>query len=477
MHELMRKTMVEQAALVKSGEVSAGELVEAAIASIEALNPSVNAVCIKMFDIARAAVRDLQGDEAFSGVPMLLKDVLAEYAGAPMTEGSRFLQGYISPRDSELTARYRKAGFIVCGKTNSPEFASKPTTEPELYGATKNPWDLSRSAGGSSGGAGAAVASGMVSVAHANDGGGSTRVPAAACGLVGLKGTRGRNPLGPDYGDVGAAGLLSEHVVTRTVLDNALMLDVTAGADTGAPFYPPPPDRPFASEVGRDPGKLRIAFSDQPIIPTEVHDDCKNAVADIAKLCESLGHHVEEAKPQANAERFHECFTTVWLGMVGWMIRDWERRTGRKPEPEFFERHTWKMFSIDEKSKPSDFLLAVHDLQVFAREVAPFFDQYDVWLTPTLTRPPPPLGWFEYDAKNPHQATERMEQYPRFTSMANVTGQPAISLPLVWNDEGLPIGIQCTGRYADEACLLRLAGQLESAQPWADRWPSIAAVS
>ena len=211
MPDLMRKTMAEQAALVKSGEVSAAELVEASISAIEKLNPAINAVVIPMFDMAREAVRGLRGDEAFSGVPMLLKDVVAEYAGAPMTEGSRFLEGYISPHDSELVARYRRAGFIVCGKTNSPEFASKPTTEPELYGATKNPWDLSRSPGGSSGGAGASVACGMVSVSHANDGGGSTRVPAAACGLVGLKGTRGRNPSGPDYGDIGAHGLLSEH--------------------------------------------------------------------------------------------------------------------------------------------------------------------------------------------------------------------------------------------------------------------------
>jgi amidase len=474
MRDLMRKTMTEQAALVKNGEVSPSDLVEAAISSIETLNPKLNAVVIPMFDIARKAVKELRGDEPFSGVPMLLKDVVAEYAGAPMTEGSRFLQGYISPHDSELVARYRRAGFIVCGKTNSPEFASKPTTEPELYGATKNPWNLSLSPGGSSGGAGAAVASGMVSVAHANDGGGSTRVPASACGLVGLKGTRGRNPLGPDYGDMGAAGLLSEHVVTRTVLDNALMLDVTAGADIGAPFYPPPPLRPFAEEVGADPGRLRIAFSDQPIIQTDVHADCKAAVHEIAKLCEDLGHHVEEAKPQVSGDNFNQFFTTVWLGMVAWMIRDWERRTGRKAEPEYFERHTWKMYSIDAKTRPSDFLLAVQDMHLFAREVAPFFEQYDLWLTPTLTRPPPPLGWFDFDAKNPHQSTERMEQYPRFTSVANVTGQPAISLPLCWDGDGLPIGIQLMGRYADEATILRVAAQLEGARPWAHRWPELA---
>jgi len=474
MSELMRKTMVEQAALVKSGEVSAGELVEAAIGAIETLNPRLNAVVIPMFDMARDAVKALNGNEPFSGVPMLLKDVLAEYAGAPMTEGSRFLQGYVSPRDSELVARYRRAGFIICGKTNSPEFASKPTTEPELYGPTRNPWDLDRSPGGSSGGSGAAVAAGMVSVAHANDGGGSTRVPAAACGLVGLKGTRGRNPFGPDYGEVGAAGLLSEHVVTRTVLDNARMLDVTAGPDSGAPFVAPAPVRPFAEEVGADPGRLRIAFSDQPIIDTEVHEDCRRSVREIAALCESLGHDVEEARPDVNTDNYHRFFTTIWLGMVAWMIRDWERRTGRKAEPDMFERHTWKMYSVDAQTRPSDFLLAVHDMQVFAREVAPFFDRYDVWLTPTLTCPPPPLGWFDFDPKHPRQATERMEHYPRFTSIANVTGQPAISLPLCWNESGLPIGIQCIGRYGDEATLLRIAAQLEQAKPWAHLWPDLA---
>lgn len=365
MRELMKKTMYEQAALVRNGEVSESDLVEAAIESIEALNPSINAVVLPMFDIAREAVKRLKGDEPFCGVPILLKDVLAEYAGSPMTEGSRYLQGYISPRDSEIVARMRRAGFIVCGKTNSPEFASKPTTEPTLYGPTKNPWDLSLSPGGSSGGSGAAVAAGMVSVAHANDGGGSTRVPAAACGLVGLKATRGRNPLGPDYGDIGAAGLLSEHVVTRTVLDTALMLDVTAGADLGAPFYPPPPTRPFAEEVGAEPGRLRIAFSDQPILATPVHSECAAAVRQVASICEDLGHQVEEAKPLVDGEEFQRNFTTIWMGMVSWMMRDWERRTGRKLEKELFEEHTWKMYSLDEKKRPSDFLLAVHDMQVF----------------------------------------------------------------------------------------------------------------
>lgn len=473
MHNLMRHTMAEQAALVRRGELTPGELVEAAISEIERLNPAVNAVVIPMFDIAREAVQSLKGDEPFCGVPMLLKDVIAEYAGAPMTEGSAFLKGYISPADSELVRRYRKAGFIICGKTNAPEFASKPTTEPELYGPTRNPWDLSRSPGGSSGGAGAAVAAGMVSVAHANDGGGSTRVPAAACGLVGLKGTRGRNPLGPDYGDLGGAGLISEHVVTRTVLDNALMLDVTAGADLGAPYFPPLPVRPFAEEVGAAPGRLRIAFSDQPVIDTPVHDDCAAAVHEIAELCNELGHSVTEARPQVDATRYNEIFSNLWLGMVGWMIRDWERRTGREAKPEHFERHTWKMYEFEASRRPSDFLLALQDMHQLARQVAPFFEDYDVWLTPTLTQPPTPLGWFDYDRDNPRQGTERLEQFPRFTSIANMTGQPAISLPLIWNEAGLPIGVQCIGRYADEATILRLAAQLEAARPWAHRWPEL----
>ena len=473
MIELMRQSVVEQARLIRNGEVSPVEMVEAAIAAIEKYNPKLNAVVLPMFDIARRAVKALKGDEPYGGVPLLLKDMCAEYAGAPLTEGSRFLQGYISPRDSELVARYRRAGFIVVGKTNSPEFASKPTTEPELYGATRNPWDVSRSPGGSSGGAGAAVAAGMVAVAHANDGGGSTRLPAAVCGLVGLKATRGRNPLGPDYGDIGAAGLLSEHVVTRTVLDNALMLDVTAGADLGAPYFPPPPLRSFASEVGVDPGRLRIAFSTQPIMPTPVHADCQQAVRDIAALCESLGHYVEEAKPEVDGQHFNDFFTTIWLAMVAWMIRDWSVRLGRTPSPADFEKHTWKMYEIDSEVRPSDFLKAVHDMQRFAREVAPFFSTYDVWLTPTAPEPPVPLGYFDFDRKAPHQATERMQRFPRFTAIANATGQPAMSLPLCWNGAGLPIGIQIMGRYGDEATLFRLGAQLEAARPWAARRPQL----
>jgi amidase len=468
--ELMRKSFCEQAALVKSGAVSATELTEAAITEIERLNPALNAVSIPLFDYARKQVKELNGNEPYAGVPFLLKDMIAEAAGTEITEGSKFLKGNISAHDSELVARYRRAGLIFVGKTNTPEYASKPTTEPLMYGATKNPWNHDLSPGGSSGGSGAAVAAGMVSAGHANDGGGSIRIPAAWNGLVGLKPTRGRNPLGPDYGDL-AAGLVAEHVVTRTVADNAALLDISHGPQTGDPYLLPSPPRSFLEETQREPGRLRIAFSDAPITPTEVHPDCRAGVREIASLCEDLGHIVEEAKPEINAPHFNEFFTTIWLAMVAWAIRDWARRTGRTPREEDFEPHTWRMFQLDAKRRPSDLLLAIQDMHQFGRAVGPFFDQYDVWITPTSTQPPQALGYFNSDPEFPRRATERMENVPRFTAIANVTGQPAISLPLCWNDAGLPIGIQVVGRYADESTLFRLAAQLESAKSWSGRWP------
>lgn len=468
----MRLSAIEQAQLIRRREVSASEMVEASISAIERLNPTLNAVVLGLFDRARASLNELNPDAPFSGVPLLLKDMLAEYAGTRMTEGSRFLRNYISPRDTELVARFRRAGFVIVAKTSTPEFASKPTTEPELFGKTGNPWNSGYSAGGSSGGSGSAVAAGMAAVAHANDGGGSIRVPASWCGLVGLKPTRGRNPLGPDYGDMGA-GLICEHVLTRSVQDTAAILDVTAGADPGAPYFPPPPLRPFAAEVGADPGRLRIAFSTVPVTQTPVHPECREAAINAARQLAALGHHVEEASPQVSADHFNEVFTTIWLGMVAWAIRDWARRTGREPTPDQFEAHTWKMYTLDAQRRPSDLFLAIQDMQRMGRETAPFFAKFDIWVTPTTTQPPQPLGWFDFDPAHPRQATERMGDIPRFTAIANITGQPAISLPLHWTKDGLPVGVQLIGRYGDEAGLLRLAAQIEQDTPWCARKPPV----
>jgi amidase len=472
MTDLMRLDALAQAELVRTGEVQPIELVDAAIAKIEKLNPQLNAVVTPMFETARELAKGTLPDGPLRGVPFLLKDLLAEYAGAPMTEGSRFLTDYVSPHDSELVARYKRAGLVVVGKANTPEFGLKPTTEPELFGATRNPWNTDHTPGGSSGGSAAAVAAGMVSAAHANDGGGSIRGPASWCGLVGMKPTRGRNPLGPDYGDF-VGGLVAEHVVTRTVRDSAAILDATAGDDGGAPYVTAPPARPFLEEVGADPGRLKIAFSSLSIQGQEADPVCKTGVENAAKLCESLGHHVVEANPDADGSRLTPLFGTLWSSFGAWSIRDWEARTGRTATPEQFEKHTWIMWENDKRVKGSDLVMAMQGLQRFGRKVAPFFDDYDVWVTPTMNTAPPPLGFFDHDKADPQRARKRMEASAFFTSICNVTGQPAISLPLHQTDDGLPVGVQLIGRFGDESTLYRLAAQLEATQPWADRWPEV----
>jgi len=472
-NELARLDAMGQAALVRKGEVSALELVEAAIARIERLNPQLNAVVTPMFDEARRRAAEPLPEGPLAGAPMVLKDLVAEYAGVRFTEGSRFLADYVSPADSALVARYKAAGLMVVGKSNTPEFGSLPTTEPELFGPTRNPWHLEHSPGGSSGGSAAAVAAGLVPIGHANDGGGSIRIPASACGLVGLKPTRGRNPLGPYYGD--ATGLVHEHVVTRSVRDTAAVLDATAGPDVGAPYYAPPPARPFLQEVGADPGRLRIAFSVAPLGGGPVDAQCVDAVRDAAMLCESLGHVVEEAMPRTAIDDIEVKFSVLWMAFVAWAIKDWERRIGRQATAADFERLNWIMHERDAQRQPAHYLLAMQDLQVLARDVGAFFQTYDVWLTPTMARPPSPLGYFAYDKAKPRQSTERQREFACFSMIGNITGQPAISLPLAWSAEGLPIGLQFYGRYADEATLLRLAAQLEQARPWADRRPAVCA--
>lgn len=472
MQDVMRLDAIAQAELVRAGEVQPIELVDAAIAKIEELNPKLNAVVTPMFETARDVARGPLPDGPLKGVPFLLKDLLAEYAGAPMAEGSRFLRDYISPHDSELVARYKRAGLVVVGKTNTPEFGLKPTTEPELFGPTRNPWNLEHTPGGSSGGSAAAVAAGMVAAAHANDGGGSIRGPASWCGLVGLKPTRGRNPLGPDYGDL-IGGLVAEHVVTRSVRDSAAILDATAGADPGAPYVTAPPVRPFLDEVGADPGRLKIAFSTRSIHGHDPDPACADAVQNAARLCESLGHHVVEDIPKVDGAQLTPLFGTLWAAFGAWTLRDWEARTGRTATPEQFEKHTWLMAETDKRLRASDLAMAMQNLQRFARKVAPFFDDYDVWLTPTMNTPPPPLGFFDHVKDDRSRARVRMEAAAYYTSFCNVTGQPAISLPLHWTDDGLPVGVHLIGRFGDEATLFRLSAQLETAQPWAGRWPGI----
>ena len=470
MHELAFIDATAQADLVRRKEISAGELVEFAITRIEQLNPVLNAVITALYDQARDAVTRVDPSAPLAGVPFVLKDLVAELAGAPLSEGSHFLADYVSHYDSELVRRFRQAGLVVVGKSNTPEFGLMPTTEPARFGATRNPWDTRLTAGGSSGGSAAAVASGMVAIGHANDGGGSIRVPASCCGVVGLKPSRGRNSLGPGYGDV-ASGLLCEHVHTRSVRDTAAVLDATAGPAPGEPYWPAAPERPYTEEVKHEPERLRISFSTQPLTGARAHADCVAGAESIARLCQELGHEVTEDSPKVDGERLFKAFGTRWIGFLTWAVKDWARRLGREPSEDLLEPATWRMYRNGLKQTSADYLLAVQDLQLISRDVAGLFDRYDVWLTPTLAQPPVALGYFDYAPDRRAVHLQRLGEYTGFTLIANTTGQPAISLPLHWTDTGLPIGIQLTGRYGDEASLLRLAGQLERARPWAGRRP------
>ncbi|HKI99887.1 MAG TPA: amidase [bacterium] len=469
--ELAWLDATELAARIAHRELSAPEVTDAAVAAIEQHNPALNAVIAPLYERARGKAAGLLSGP-FAGVPFLLKDLLAELAGTPLNEGTAFLDGYVSPHDSELAARFERAGLIVLGKTNTPELALLPTTEPRRFGATHNPWNPALTTGGSSGGSAAAVAAGLVPMAHANDGGGSIRIPASCCGLFGLKPTRGRNPLGPDYGDL-AGGLICEHAVTRSVRDSAALLDATAGPLRGDPYVISPPAQPYSEEARTAPGRLRIAFSTAPVTGLPVHADCVAAVKEAARLCEELGHEVSEAAPRLDAELLVRRFGHVWTAMLGWAIRDWARRTGREPREANFEPATWRGYEVHNRRTPADYLLALQDLQRLAREIAAFCAGYDLWLTPTLRQPPMPLGYFDHDPAEPQRSPERQGEYSHFTLLANVTGQPAMSVPLHWNAEGLPIGVHFMAGFGREAVLFRLAGQLEQARPWAGHRPPL----
>jgi amidase len=475
MTDLTRLDAIGQAELVRRGEVSALDLVDAAIARIESLNPRLNAVSQPLFDGAREAAKRPLPEGPLAGVPYLLKDIGASLRGLPTSRGSRAFRSFVSTTDSELVLRHRRAGLIIVGRSNTPEFGNHSTTEPALFGPTRNPWDPGRTAGGSSGGSAAAVASGMVPVAHGTDGAGSIRIPASCCGLFGLKPTRGRNSWAP-AGDA-MCGLLVAHALTRSVRDSAAILDATGGPVPGDPYRLPAPDRPFAAEVGADPGRLRIAWSAAPPIDVPVHPDCARAARETAELLTSLGHEVEEAAPAFDGNVLLEPLARVWAICNQEDHREATRFLGRPPRRDELEITTWELVEYAQRLDAVDLLDALGELAAASRAIAPFFERYAAWVTPALAQPPLPLGilnqsqggaveWWAFDcAFNP------------WNPIANVTGQPGMSLPLSWTAEGLPVGTLITGRFADEATLFRLAAQLEAARPWADRRPPIHATA
>ena len=460
-----------QADLVRRKEVKPIELVEAAIERMERLNPILNAVVTPMYDLARKAAEGLIPGGPFAGVPFLVKDLLASYKGVRMTLGASILKDFIPDHDSELVKRLKRSGLIILGRTNTPEFGLLPTTEPRLFGPCRNPWNTERTTGGSSGGSAAAVAAGMVAMAHGNDGGGSIRIPASCCGIFGLKPTRARNPLGPDFGD-SMSGLPVEHAMTRSVRDSAALLDATSGPDLGDPYWAPPPERPFLEDVGADPGRLRIAFTTKAASGVPVHEDCINAVHDAAALCTDLGHDLVEASPDVSGEAMEESFMTIWCGGLSSTLDTIGFLAGGL-NPDQVEPLTWALYEEGKKKSASDYLCALTRLQRISRDIAHFFTEYDVLLTPTLSQPPVPLGTFDPTPENPLQGMERAIELVPFTPICNVTGQPAMSVPLFWNNDNLPVGSHFIGRFGDEATLFHLAAQLEEARPWADRRPPV----
>jgi len=463
--------------LVRQREVSPLELVDAALERLERVNGRLNAVITSMADSARQTARaPIDPKALFPGVPFLMKDFLAEVAGERFTEGSAFLGDFMPDQDSELVRRFCAAGLITIGKTNTPEFAVGATTEPRRFGATHNPWDLNRTPGGSSGGSAAAVAARVVPMAHGNDAGGSIRIPASCCGLIGLKPGRARVPLGPLYGDL-FTGIVSEFALTRSVRDTAALLEAVAGPMRGDPYFAPPPERPYTQETERAPGQLRIGFSITTPLGDPVDDACMAAVKEAADLCASLGHEVEEAAPSFDAESLWSAFTTLLCSGTAWAVRDWTRRLGRAPGQDDLEPFVAAFVRRGEALSASELLLAVQDVQRGVRDMLGFYRHHDVWLTPTLGQPPVPLGTLVYrEGEDPFELRRRTARFSPFTYLSNASGQPAISLPLHWTDDGLPVGVLFTADHGGEGVLLRLAAHIEQARPWAARRPGVCAV-
>jgi len=459
--------------LVRRKEVAPDELLETAIGRVEARNPAVNAVVMKLYDYGRQAIARGLPDGPLRGVPFLMKDLTSPVAGVKMTRGSRFFADTPpAATDSEHVKRLRAAGLVIFGLTNTPELGLSLTCEPRLYGPTRNPWDLARVSGGSSGGAAAAVAARMVPVAHASDGFGSIRAPAACCGLVGLKPTRGRNTFAPFSGE-GLGGLATEHAVTLTVRDSAALLDATCGPGPGDPYVAPPPADSYLSQVGTDPGKLRIAWTAAAPNGVSIDPQCLRALADTVRLCADLGHRVEERDPEIEPTAVVPTFLTLVSANTVVNLAS-HPSAGRAARENEVERITWLTAKRGENVKGPDYVRATQAAHRLGRQMAAFHSEWDVLLTPGLATPPVKLGWIDPMLDDVDEYWRRVFAFSPFTVWFNLAGQPALMLPLGETSGGLPVAVQLVARYGDEATLFRLGAQLESARPWFRRKPALA---
>jgi len=458
--------------LVRKKEVSPLELLEEAIARLEKVDGTLNSVPLKHYDEARAAIDAGLPDGPFTGVPFLLKDLHLLMEGTVTSFGSGAFKDNVADHDSTLTERYKQAGLVIFGKSNSPEFGLAGTTEPRLYGPTRNPWNTEHSPGGSSGGAAAAVAAGVLPVANASDGGGSIRIPASACGLFGMKPSRARTPMGPDRGE-GWGGMSSSHAVSRTVRDNAALLDATAGPAPGDPYSCSAPARPFLEEVGIDPRPLRIAVTATGPNGNRADADVRAGLDATVALLEELGHHVTEAAPKIDATDM----TAAQIGLIASSIAltlDMRGEAlGRPVSQQDVENITWAIAENGRGLNGTDVARGTLLIHQFGRKVASFMEDYDVLLSPTLALPPVPLGTVNMDSDDIGAYIDINARYMPFAGLFNMTGQPSMSVPLHWTADGLPVGMMFTAPFGDESTLFQLAGQLERAQPWGDRRPPV----
>ena len=460
------------AELVRNKQVSASELLDEAIARTEKVNPRINAVVVRHDDYARAQIQHGLPDGPFSGVPFLLKDL--EYlAGTRTTSGASALKDYVADHNGTLAGRFLAAGLTIYGKTATPEFGLMPTTETRLFGPTRNPWNPEHSSGGSSGGAAAAVAARILPVAHASDGRGSIRIPAAASGVFGLKPTRARTPLGPDRGE-GWGGFSCNHVVSISVRDSAAMLDAIHGPEASSPYVAPPPERPYLEEVGREPGRLRIFFTDKSPYGDAIDPEVAAAVRGTAKLLEQLGHHVEERAPSLPVDPA-AVMATIVAANTALTVRLLGARLGRAVTDQDFEKLTLASAHNAGKSAATDYVAAQLGAFQISRSLAEFFADCDVFLAPTLCTPALRIGELNTMSDDLSHISPVLRRYMPGTSMFNMSGQPSMSMPLAWNAAGLPLGMMFTARFGDEATLFRLAAQLEQARPWKDRTPPVSA--
>ncbi len=479
------------AELVAKGEVSPAELVDQAIDAVSEVEPTLNAVVHRMYDEARAAAKGELPDGPFKGVPFVFKDLDGFLADHPYTMGSRFLQGFVPDHDATVIARMKATGVVPIAKTACPELGILGTTEAEVWGPTRNPWNTQHSPGGSSGGTAALVSARAVPMGHGGDGGGSIRIPSSCCGLFGLKPTRGRNPLGPDLGE-GWGGYVQPGVLTRSVRDCARMLDATAGPAPGDPYHAPPQARPFAEEVGADPGTLRIAYSTGSLFGKTTHPDVQSAVEDAAKLLEALGHEVVEDEPRIDRDALVEAYVVQLAAGVAVEIDDAARWTGTTATPAGFEPSTWFLAQLGRRYSAADLTRMRDTCHAASRLMARFHEDYDLFLNSVLAYPPAEIGESTLkpservslavlrtlpirkamDLVAAELADQSFERTAN-TMLFNMTGQPCMSVPLYWSDSGLPVGVQLVAPFGDEATLFRVAAQLEQARPWAERTPSV----